>query len=149
MSYTIVNTIINRYLSQILDIDTSKTNSSIFSGTVELSNIRVKPTVFENLNIPYFDLVNGMVGKIKVELTSFNVFSNPIIIEITDVFILVKQKRLEEINEQKEIENLEKYKQIRLKQIDEFNSSLKEETNSKGGFIQNIINNLQVLFIFI
>ena len=147
MSYTIVNTIIDRYLSKILDIDTSKTNSSIFGGTVELSNIKVKDSVFESLNIPFFDLVFGFVGKIKVELTSFNVFSNPINVEISDVFILVKQKKLEEINEQDEIETLEKYKHSRLQQIDEFNAHLKDETKVNGGYMQNIINNLQVFRI--
>ena len=147
MTSSIVNTIINKYLSNMLDIDTSKTSSSIFSGTVELSNIRVKQSVFESLNIPFFDLISGFIGKIKIGLSSFNVLSNPINIEVSDVFILIRQKRLEEVNEQVEIENLEKYKNLRLQQIEELTAHLKDETKIEGGYIQNIINNLQVDFI--
>ena len=47
MTSTIINFIVERYLANILEIDTTQTTASIWSGTVEMSNLKIKPQIFE------------------------------------------------------------------------------------------------------
>ena len=56
MTSTIINFIVERYLANILEIDTSQTAASLWSGTVEMSNLKIKQEIFENLNLPYLEL---------------------------------------------------------------------------------------------
>ena len=146
MSRTIINLIVDNFLSEIMEIDLDNTKSSIFSGNVELQGIKIKNSIFEKVNIPYFDLVYGFIGKLNIKF-SINIWSNPIKIEISDIFILVKQKPLDELNETDEIKKMEKYKKGKLLSIEQLIAGVKEgkpNEPSKGGFINNIINNLQV-----
>jgi len=124
MSSTITNLIVDRFLSEIIEIDANKTNSSFLSGDVKLDGIKIKKTIFQKLNLPYFDLVYGYIGKINIKI-SLNVWSNPIKVEVSDIFILVKHKPLDELNEQVEIEKMEQYKQSKLQSVEEI---MKEES---------------------
>jgi hypothetical protein len=146
MSSTITNLIVDRFLSEIIEIDSNKTNSSFLSGDVKLEGIKIKKTIFQNLNLPYFDLVYGYIGKINIKI-SLNVWSNPIKVEVSDIFILVKQKPLDELNEQVEIEKMEQYKKSKLQSVEEIMAGVNEGNKNapeQGGIVNNILNNLQV-----
>jgi hypothetical protein len=148
MSSTITNLIVDRFLSEIIEIDANKTNSSFLSGDVKLDGIKIKKTIFQKLNLPYFDLVYGYIGKINIKI-SLNVWSNPIKVEVSDIFILVKHKPLDELNEQVEIEKMEQYKQSKLQSVEEIMAGVNEGNKNapaQGGIVNNILNNLQVYF---
>ena len=138
--------IVDRFLSEIVEIDSNKTKSSILYGNVELQGIKIKKSIFERLNLPYFEIVYGYVGKINIKI-SLNIWSNPIKVEISDIFILVKQKTLDELNEKAEIDKMELYKKAKLLSMEQITAGVNENKDSQpvqGGLINNIINNLQV-----
>jgi len=45
MSKSIINWVIDKYLSNILEINKEQTKSSIWSGVVEMSNLKIKPEI--------------------------------------------------------------------------------------------------------
>ena len=53
MTSTILNFFFDKFLANFVEIDTSKTNVSIFSGLIKLNNLKIKSEVFQNYNIPY------------------------------------------------------------------------------------------------
>ena len=146
MASTIVNLIIDRFLSEIVEIDSNKTKSSILYGNVELQGIKIKKSIFERLNLPYFEIVYGYVGKINIQM-SLNIWSNPIKVEVNDIFILVRQKALDHLDESTEIMNMEQYKKAKLLSMEQIFAGVNEGVNNapvQGGLIKNIINNIQV-----
>jgi hypothetical protein len=60
------------------------------------------------------------------------------------VFVLIKQKKFEELDEKVEIDRLESKKKSLLQNAEEFTLGLKNTESVQGGYIQNIINNLQI-----
>ena len=59
MSNSIVNFIIDTYLSSLIEIDTKSVKASLFKGTVSLSNLKLKPSFFDNMNLPNINILNG------------------------------------------------------------------------------------------
>ena len=95
-----------RYLANILEIDTTQTTASILSGTVEMSNLKIKPQIFESLNLPYLELVNGYVGKLSVKMSMPRFYLYPIKVYVDKVFFHAKQKNIDKLNEYEEIKGM-------------------------------------------
>ena len=62
MASSIINWIIDKYLNNILEINKDLTKSSLFTGEIQMANLKIKPEIFTMLNLPFFDLVHGYVG---------------------------------------------------------------------------------------
>ncbi len=87
-----MNFIVKKYLSNFVEIDPSQTLASIFSGTVEMSNLKVKKEMFDTIDLPYLEVVYGFIGKLHVELTMPIFYKYPIRINIEKVFLYARQK---------------------------------------------------------
>ena len=87
MTSTIINFIFNKFLAKFVEIDTSKTNISLFSGSINLENVKVNREVFNYFYIPYLELLHGYVGKMNIELKMPFFYNNPIIVNIDKIFI--------------------------------------------------------------
>jgi hypothetical protein len=70
---------------------------SVTSGKVKLKNMKLKPSLFEALPVP-FSLVQGQVGLIHLKIPVFKLLTSPIVIEISDVFALIRPKHIKEWN---------------------------------------------------
>ena len=92
MATSIVNYIIEKYLSHFVDIDVKATNVSLLTGTVEVSNLHIRPELFETLNIPYLDLVEGYINKLKIKMKFPKFYAGPIKISIEKIFIRERKK---------------------------------------------------------
>ena len=68
MTSSLMNFLIEKYLSNFVEIDTSQTKASIFSGTINLKNLKIKREIFKSLNLPYFEVVNGYIGNLLIKL---------------------------------------------------------------------------------
>ena len=66
MTSSIVNYIIENYLSNIFEINPEQTKASLWAGTVELNNIKFKKDIFTSLNLPYIELEEGYIGYLKI-----------------------------------------------------------------------------------
>ena len=116
---SIINSIVSIYLADYLEINLEKTKTSILSGTVELSGVKFKRNLFATLNLPYLELEDGFIGKIKIKLSLPRFYLNPIILIIDKIYIKVRPKDVNKISEDDIINTYEVYKQKKLKEFEE------------------------------
>jgi len=165
MASTIINSIVSNYLADYLEINPEKTKTSLLSGTVDLSGIKFKKTLFTTLNIPYLELEDGYIGNIHVELSLPRFYLYPIKVFIDQIYVKVRPKNVNKISEEEILKTYEVYKQKKLKEFEElmnikFSALFEDDksSNNKGGsgsvtMVQSIINNLyidigKIVFIF-
>ena len=148
----IVNSIVSNYLADYLEINPEKTKTSILSGTVELSGVKFKKNLFTTLNIPYLELEDGYIGRIKVQLSLPRFYLYPIIIIVDQIYIKVRPKNVNKISEKEILNTFEIYKKKKLKEFEELmnvklSSIFQDFKNNKkesSSMIENIINNLHI-----
>ena len=147
MSSNIINWIIDKYFKNILEIDKEHTKSSVFSGEFEMSNLKIKREIFAILNLPFFELVQGYVGKLKIKVKLPRFYLHPIKIEVEKVFFHAKQKALSNLNKESEIRNLEIFKNTQLQSTEELKCELLNMQNSGElipGMANKIMNNFDI-----
>ena len=82
MASNIINWIIDKYLNNILEINKDLTKSSILTGEIQMANLKIKPEIFTLLNLPFFELVHGYVGKLRIKVQMPRVHLHPIRVEV-------------------------------------------------------------------
>ena len=145
MASGIINWVIGKYLSNILEINKDLTKSSIFTGELQMANLKIKPEIFTLLNLPFFELVHGYVGKLKVKAKVPRIHLHPIKVEVENVFFHAKQKKLSNINKESEIKFMQGFKNDSLTLLEEFKNQLyncKDEL--KANMVSKIINNIEI-----
>ena len=145
MASTILNFIVENYLSNFIEINPSQTKASLWSGEVQMSNVKIKKEIFQTMNIPFLEVVHGYIGSIKIKMGMPLFYKNPIDLKIEKVFFHARQKNMNEINRDEEIKNMETYKlstllnqEILKSQLDQLN---KEES---AGMQKQIMSNLRI-----
>ena len=144
MATSIVNYIIEKYLSHFVDIDVKATNASLLTGTVEVSNLHIRPELFETLNIPYLDLVEGYINKLKIKMKFPKFYAGPIKISIEKIFIRARQKNLGKTTLKKEIEAMEDFKAIKLQSIEDLNKQIADLLKISSDIIDDILSNIDI-----
>ena len=145
MTSSIINYFVENYLSQFLEINPEETQADLWNGTVELNNIKFKKSIFQTLNLPYLELVDGYVGKIKATLSLPRFYLYPIKVEIDNIFIHTRQKNVNDLSKKEEIKLMENNKKDKLKNDEEFSIQMKQLIDESPGYVQQIINNIQVI----
>ena len=159
----IVNSIISNYLANYLEINPEKTKLSVLSGTVDLSGVKFKKNLFTTLNLPYLELLDGYVGNIHVNLSLPRFYLYPINVQVSKIYVKVKPKNMNKIQEEEILKTFEIYKKKKLKQFEELmniklsllveNEEEKSEKKDKKDkknkkpkltILENIINNLHI-----
>ena len=144
MASTIINFLIDNLLSNFIEIDKSKTYTSLLSGILELKNIKIKKESYSYMNLPYFILDIGFIGKLKIEMNMPFFYSYPINIYITDIFIYAKQKDINNLNEKEEINSIKDFKNKRLEMEENIINKLEEIENTESSIFNQIINNINI-----
>jgi hypothetical protein len=130
----------------MLEINKEQTKSSLWNGEFEMSNLKIKPEIFTNMNLPYFELLHGYVGKMKISLSLPRFYLYPIKVEIDKVFFHAKQKKLETIQKMTEIANMEQYKKNQLQSQEELENEINNlQKEGQPGMMSQIINNLEII----
>ena len=143
MTSSIINIVIDKYLSNILEIDPEKTKSSLWSGFVELNNMKIKQELFKQINVPYFEIVDGFVGKLKINLSLPRFWLAPVKVEVEKIYFLVKQKSLDKFDEKKELKNVEAYIQSKLLSIEELVNGV-NAMEKEPGMSDQLMKNIQI-----
>lgn len=60
---------------------------SVWSGTVELDNLRIKPEALDKLELPF--AVSGSIGNLSVSVPWTSLHKTPVEVHVRDVFLLV------------------------------------------------------------
>ena len=157
MTSSILNLIFDKFLSNIVEVDTSKTSFSIFSGVIDLHNLKIKTELSQTLNLPFVEVVQGYVGTLKIDLTMPFFYNNPIKVFIDKIFFHAKMKDINNLNKEDEIKNMQNFKNTSLlnaeqmlAQIEDIKKQNKENDSKKKGekqppgLVQKIISNLSV-----
>lgn len=77
----------------IENIDPAQLNISIMNGDVRLNNMKLKRSLFDSMPLP-FALKFGQLGSLILKIPVWNMFNQPLVIEITDLFALVTPRQL-------------------------------------------------------
>lgn len=145
--------ILSRIMGEYVEgISKDQMNVGIWSGNVDISNIRIKPSVVSQLNVP-FELKFGMVENIKMKIPWKQLSSAPVVVNLKGLYLLVAPK---DKQRWKELESdfvsnrhkiLVNYSKTLMDTITERINIKKEGEKEKGYFgklIEKIIDNLQV-----
>ena len=145
MASSIINWIIDKYLNNILEINKDLTKSSIFTGEIQMANLKIKPEIFTILNLPFFELVHGYVGKLRIKAKMPRIHLHPIKVEVENVFFHAKQKKLSNIKKEGEIKFMEGFKNNQLTILEEFKNELNNfEDELNPNMVSKIINNIEI-----
>ena len=144
MTSSIINFVINKFLSNFLEINPNQTNISLLSGEIILKNVKIKKNAFEYVNIDYLELINGYIGSLKILLQMPNFYSNSMKIYVNDLFIYAKQKKVDDINEKERMNYLLKNKSYKLSLDEQIYQQIDEMNNQDGNFVSEIIKNLNI-----
>lgn len=83
---------LNKLLGDVVeDLDVTNLPLQILKGNVTLSNLKIKASYVNALGFP-FDLKVGHFGNVNVQIPWLNLKSEPLVIDIDQVFILLKPK---------------------------------------------------------
>jgi hypothetical protein len=88
------------------------------NGDVKLKNMKLKSTLFDSMPLP-FALKFGQLGTLSLKIP-WNLFNQPLVIEINDLFVLVNPKQLSEWKEEVEVKAYQASNQSRLEQYEVF-----------------------------
>ncbi|CAH0720243.1 unnamed protein product, partial [Brenthis ino] len=137
--------ILNRLLGKyVQDLDTENLNVGIFSGNVNLTDLKLKPEALYELDLP-IDVKIGTIGKINLQIPWSGLYTQPVMVHIEDVLILVgpaisnsyfdpeREKRLTRAAKRKILQDLEAESEV-----------LKGPQNFFEHLFTAIVNNLQI-----
>ncbi|XP_045467694.1 vacuolar protein sorting-associated protein 13C-like [Harmonia axyridis] len=137
----ILNQLLGKY---VVDLDTENLNVGIFSGLVQLTDLKLKPEALYDLNLP-IEVVAGTIGKLSMQIPWTTIWDTTTIINIEDIFILANPV----INGNPYDE--EKDKRLKRAQKRKALADLDSESHFIGGpssfsehLVSNILNNLQL-----
>jgi hypothetical protein len=107
--------------------------------------MKLKSTLFNSLPLP-FALAYGSIGLINLEIPVWNMFNSPLIIEISDVFAIVKPKHIKDWSEEVEMKSFQEATQTMLEQFELFvanaDSLKKKDPSSVDKLLAKIIDNV-------
>ena len=145
MASTVLNYIVENYLSNFIEIDPSQTKASLWSGEVEMSNVKIKKELFKTTNIPFLEVVHGYIGSIKIKMSMPMFYKYPIKVIIDKVFFHARQKDINEINKEEEIKNMEDYKFSTLETQELIKSQMNQMNKEEEiGMTKQIMSNLYI-----
>ena len=144
MTSSLMNFLVEKYLSNFVEIDTSQTKASIFSGIINLKNLKIKQEIFKSINLPYFEVVNGYIGNLLIKLKMPRFYKYPINVEVDKVFIHIRQIKIDKKMKDEEIKSMEEYKYRVLKDEEELRQNWENVGKEESNIFQQIMNDLQI-----
>jgi vacuolar protein sorting-associated protein 13A/C len=140
--------VLNKVLGEFIeDITADQLNVSVFGGEVKLENVAIKSSLFDSMPVP-FSLAFGKIGLIKLDIPISSILSKPLIIQISDVLVVMKPKPMDSWNEDVEIKA---FKSANLSKIQSYEiiqrqaETIKNKDPGKAEkMIQQILSNIKI-----
>lgn len=84
----VITSIINQFLSPFVDdLSADQLNLFSLSGKISLTNVALKANAFEEFKLP-LRIVRGNIGRIEVAIPWLSLYSAPIEVNVSDVYVL-------------------------------------------------------------
>lgn len=102
---SIVSSILSSVLGDyVCDLQTSQLSVGIWSGQVDLSNLRLKTSALEKFKLP-INVDEGYLGQLTMNIPWSDLKNKPIKITIRNVYLLAKPKSDTDYDYQDEVDN--------------------------------------------
>lgn len=109
--------------------------------------MKLKNSLFDSMPLP-FSLVYGQIGTLHLKIPVWNMFNQPLMISITDLFALVRPKHISEWKEEVEVQAYQNANQSTLEQFELFSQNadtlLKKDPSSVDKLVAKILDNIQI-----
>ncbi|XP_071819504.1 intermembrane lipid transfer protein VPS13A-like isoform X2 [Apostichopus japonicus] len=144
----IIAGILNKYLAKyIKNLDSSNLDVGLLSGSVELTDLELKPEALAEFDVP-LEVKASHIGRIYADIQWTGLFSNPLVVEVEDVFILVTPLIDQPYNEEKQKAFNLARKRLLLESVDTKRKRSDPADADDLSFIERltvtIVNNIQV-----
>ncbi|XP_063887436.1 intermembrane lipid transfer protein VPS13A-like isoform X2 [Scylla paramamosain] len=147
----VVAGLVNRFFGQYLeDLDTQEVNNALLSGQVNLSNLKIRRDALSFLDVFYgsplpVEVKKGTIGRISLTVPYSSFFTQPVVINIEDVFILVTPVVEYDREQEKELDRARKRQTLAYLFPDPTPVDDAQDRNSVWGMLYNRIwNNLEL-----
>lgn len=92
MFESILESVLNKYLGEyVVGLRKEDLSVSIWGGDIELNDVQLKKDIFTKLKLP-LQLVYGQIGYLRIQIPWRSLSSKPVVVEIRDVWMVVKPK---------------------------------------------------------
>ncbi|XP_038059496.1 vacuolar protein sorting-associated protein 13C-like [Patiria miniata] len=148
---SIIASLLNKYLGKyVQNLDSENLNLGIFSGSLELTDLELKPEALYELNLP-IEVKAGYIGRIIADIQWTSLFSQPLAVNIEDVLILAGPVYDRPYDEARERQLQNAVKRKLLDDLDAANKKHKNKSKEEEAedltftekLTANIINNIQ------
>lgn len=117
----LISQLLNQVLGEFIDdIKPEQLNLSLLKGEVKLQDMAIKSSLFDTLPVP-FSLVFGKIGLIRLDVPISNILSRPLIVEVSDIFLVLRPKPMSEWKEEVEIKAFRESTKSKLQSFEVFN----------------------------
>jgi vacuolar protein sorting-associated protein 13A/C len=139
MFESLITQVLNKVLGDFIEnVDPNQLNISIMNGDVKLTNMKLKASLFDSMPLP-FALKFGQLGTMQLKIPVWNMFNQPLVIEITDLFALITPKPLTDWREEVEVKAYQSANQSRLEQYEVFSQSADQLTQKDPSTVDKLI----------
>ena len=148
----LISSLLNRYLSSLVHLDSEQLNVGVWSGRLHLTNLAIRPSLFASLP---FLLRRGRIGSFQLQLNWAKMASVPVQVTVDDVWLLLEVKQgtdmrgVGEWSEDEIRQWMEQQKQKVLEDAFAAASSLLASSGEAGSgfaatFIASVVDNVQI-----
>jgi uncharacterized protein YeaO (DUF488 family) len=129
------------------DVDAKDLSISVSSGRINLKNVEVKPSAFDDLKLP-ITVKSGRVGSIEIQVSWTKLTSSPIVVIVKDIYVVACPNAQRPPDADKSAEELrEERRALLLQEMEQHKIELLANDTNDGvdaGMAKKILNNLQL-----
>ena len=115
----VVSTLLNSYLGAFIEgLDASQLRLNVWSGSVRLRSLSIKPSALDFLHLP-LRIRHGSIDSLKLEANWLQLSTQPVRVELSGVQLLVEPRADFELDEAAEAERLQRQKARQLETSEE------------------------------
>ncbi|XP_061647829.1 intermembrane lipid transfer protein VPS13D isoform X2 [Phyllopteryx taeniolatus] len=121
----VLNTYLGKYVS---NLNTDQLSIALLKGAVELENLPLRKDALKEFDLP-FEVKTGFIGKITLQIPFYRPHSDPWVISMSQLNLIIGPAHLREYDDEKEKEEQRERKKYLLKTLEE---KFKSECEQKG-----------------
>ncbi|TKR93503.1 hypothetical protein L596_007947 [Steinernema carpocapsae] len=146
---SLVADLLNRFLGDFVDnLDASQLNIGIWGGDVKLTNLDVKETALDELDLPV-KLKYGFLSNLVLKIPWKNLYTEPVIADIEGLYLVVVPNKGVVYSEEKANKNAQDAKQKALTRLEEARKNKRKPPDPQQDtfaekMVTQVIKNLQV-----
>ncbi|XP_054629816.1 intermembrane lipid transfer protein VPS13D isoform X1 [Dunckerocampus dactyliophorus] len=142
----VLNTYLGKYVS---NLNTDQLSIALLKGAVELENLPLRKDALKEFDLP-FEVKAGFIGKITLQIPFYRPHSDPWVISMSQLNLIIGPAQLQEYDDEKEKEEQRERKKYLLKTLeDKFKSECEQRGESywysvTASVVTRIVENIEL-----